>query len=96
MNVKDLEKTERASNPVEAYKKIMQFIPEAKHLVVDDSGVDYDQAAYTQVENLKVGQNAADSIWDKTFKIRMTSKKTGKKIDINVTYRLKTTGGSTT
>jgi len=35
--------------------------------------------------NVDIG-TAADLIWDKTFKIRLTSKKTGKKIDLNVTY----------
>ena len=29
---------------------------------------------------------AEDLIWGKTFKIRLTSKKTGKKIDLNITY----------
>jgi hypothetical protein len=28
-------------------------------------------------------------IWDNTYKIRLTSKKTGAKIDLNITYRLK-------
>jgi hypothetical protein len=28
-----------------------------------------------------------DPIWDKTFKVRLTSKKTGKKIDFNLTFK---------
>lgn len=32
---------------------------------------------------------ATPSIWGKTFKVRLISKKTGKKIDINLTYNLK-------
>ena len=30
--------------------------------------------------------NRPDPIWGKTFKVRLTSKKTGKKIDMNVTF----------
>jgi hypothetical protein len=31
---------------------------------------------------------AESSIWNRRFKFRLTSKKTGKKIDLNVTYNL--------
>jgi hypothetical protein len=30
---------------------------------------------------------AADSVWDKKFKIRLTSQKTGKKMDLNITFK---------
>jgi len=30
---------------------------------------------------------AADSVWDKKFKIRITSQKTGKKMDLNITFK---------
>jgi hypothetical protein len=51
-------------------------------------GYDLSEPAYTQVENVEVG-NADHPIWDKKFKFRLTSKKTGKKIDFNITYKVR-------
>ena len=47
------------------------------------SGFSYEN----QKDNVKFGQSD-DPVLDKTFKIRLTSKKTGKKIDINLTHKL--------
>jgi len=71
-----------------AFKKILDIKPTINHLVYDDSDVDYGETAASQVGNLTVGA-AEDLIWDKSFKFRLTSKKTGKKIDLNITYKLK-------
>ena len=49
--------------------------------------VDYSQEATEQIGNVQVG-DVEELIWDKTFKIRLTSKKTGRKIDLNITYNL--------
>jgi len=49
--------------------------------------LDYNQSAASQIEDLIVG-SAEDLIWDKTFKVRLTSKKTSRKIDLNITYKL--------
>ena len=54
-------------------------------VMVDSSQVNFQDTAKNQYENIKVGV-AEDLVWGKTFKIRLTSKKTGKKIDLNITY----------
>ena len=75
--------------PSKAFKKLLKLVPSPSQVILDDSSVDYGAAAADQVTNLVVG-NASEKIWDRTFKVRLTSKKTGKKIDINVTYNLTT------
>ena len=89
IHLKELGPERMYNAPSKNFKKLIQFIPNAKQLEIDDSSVDYNQIAETQLENVRVGTDS-NSIWNKTFKVRMTSKKTGKKIDLNITYKLRT------
>ena len=77
-----------------AFKKIFQLQPNLSQLQFDTDAVDFDRSAISQIDNLTVG-TTDDSIWNKTFKIRLTSKKTGKKIDLNITYKLSSDSDST-
>lgn len=70
------------------FKKLMQITPNQNHLLLNYDNVDFEKEASTQVGLIKVG-NATELIWNKKFKFRLTSKKTGKKIDLNVTYKLR-------
>jgi len=58
-------------------------------IVFNDGAVDYTNTAASQMGAMALG-DADDLIWGKTFKIRLTSKKTGKKMDLNVTYKYET------
>jgi hypothetical protein len=60
-----------------------------RHTLPDTTSVDYEDTAESQLGNLVLGQ-AADLIWDRKFKIRLTSKKTGRKVDLNITYKAET------
>jgi|6_EtaG_2_1085325.scaffolds.fasta_scaffold00795_6 hypothetical protein len=74
-------------NPSLAFKKLFELQPNVSQMALDISEADLSMPAYTQLENINVG-TITDTIWDKTFKIRLTSVKTGKKIDLNFTYKL--------
>ena len=76
------------SRTIKSFKKLLNISPNISNLIIDDSGVDYTDLAKNQIQNVKFG-TSEDVIWDKKYKIRLTSKKTGKKIDINITHKLK-------
>ena len=76
------------NNPSKNFKKIIQLQPNMSQLAFNTDNVDFEQDAVTQISNLVVGA-AEDLIWGKTFKVRLTSNKTGKKIDLNITYNLR-------
>jgi hypothetical protein len=73
------------SEPLMSFKKLFNVVPNIQHLVLDSEGVDFSDSAFSQVENFSLG-TAEDRIWNKTFKLRLTSKKTGKKIDLNIKF----------
>ena len=58
-------------------------------MTLNTDNIDYEDTSFNQIQNLTIGEpDLEDPIWNKTFKLRLTSKKTGKKIDLNITYNL--------
>ena len=78
--------TDNFITPSVSFKKLIQLQPNMSQIDFNDAEVDYSDSATNQLGNMSLS-TADDPIWDKTFKIRLTSKKTGKKMDLNVTYK---------
>jgi hypothetical protein len=58
-------------------------------MILDSTRADFTKIASEEVENIAVG-TAEESIWDsKRFKIRLTSTKTGRKLDLNTGFNLR-------
>ena len=66
-------------------QQVFQLSPNLSQTAFDTSAVDFSMASTAEFNNVKVG-TADELMWGRTFKIRLTSKKTGKKIDLNITY----------
>ena len=73
--------------PSKSFKKLLQVVPALQQLTMDAPDVDFTAPAKDALDKIKVG-SLDDSVFDKTFKLRLTSKKTGKKIDVNLTFNL--------
>ena len=71
------------------FKKIFKLDPNISQMTLNVDDVNFSKKASEQIENVRIGP-VADNIFDKKFKIRLTSKKTGKKTDLNVTFNLRT------
>lgn len=75
------------NRPIQSFKKLLNIVPNIENLILNDEDIDYSDTSDNQIGNVQFGQSDSP-VWDKTFKIRLTSKKTGKKIDINLTHKL--------
>ena len=77
--------------PLLGFKKLLNVIPNIQHLQLDTSTINFGSSSISQMSKIYLGTNAQDTLWDaeKYFKIRLTSKKTGKKIDLNIGFEKK-------
>ena len=88
--VEDLE-APGLTTPSTTFKKLMHVLPTTSQLMLQHSDVDFSQPANKALEDELVDVGITDdSIFDQQFKIRLTSRKTGKKIDLNLTFNLTT------
>ena len=75
-----------------SFKKLFQIEPNINQLFLDTSAADFAKNANTQIQNVRLGRTSAAMVggrlFDKKFKIRLTSKKTGKKTDLNLTFNI--------
>jgi len=72
-------------------KRLLHFVPVTSQLQLDDTEADYLLPANDNLDLIRVGpqdtaMDDSESVWGNTFKIRLVSRKTGKKIDLNITY----------
>ena len=75
--------------PLIGFKKLFNIIPNIQHLQLDTSAVNFASSSVSQMSQVALGTSADDDLWDqsKYYKIRLTSKKTGKKIDLNIGFK---------
>lgn len=78
--------------PLSAFKKLLNIVPNVQHLELDTSAVNFDNSSSTEIDNVTIGaSNVVDPLFntdsDRYFKIRLTSKKTGRKLDINIGFK---------
>ena len=76
------------TEPSKSFKKLFMIKPNINQIALDTTDVNLLNDSHEEFENISVGQSGLEeTIWGKTFKLRLTSKKTGKKMDINITYK---------
>jgi len=80
-------RTAPPKNTTISMKKLLQIQPNMSQITLDTTDVDFNKKAATQINKVNVGV-AKELIWGKRFKIRMISKKTGKKVDLNIKFKM--------
>jgi len=79
----------RASKISIPIKKLLNIVPQQEHLEINFADFDYSDTSLNQIAGASLGQNVDDPLINsagRKFKFRLTSKKTQKKVDINITF----------
>lgn len=82
----------RASKISIPVKKLLNIVPQQEHLQINFTDFDYNNTSLEELPNATLGENVDDSVWGsagtggRKYKFRLTSKKTQKKVDINIVF----------
>ena len=84
----ELDDSLKYENPFDQFKKLFTLRPTIPQIDMDKSNLNYENSAVSEYDNVNFSSTLSQTVFDKKFKIRLTSKKTGKRIDLNVTYNI--------
>tara|TARA_A100001515_G_scaffold56546_2_gene44526 strand:- start:1043 stop:3619 length:2577 start_codon:yes stop_codon:yes gene_type:complete len=70
--------------------RLVHIVPKLRHRLINEAESGFEEAttAVGLGNKIKIG-DADNAVWDNKFKIRLTSRKTGRKIDLNLQFDLK-------
>jgi hypothetical protein len=68
--------------------KLIHIAPSIRDFFIDETGAEELDSYLENLDKIKMGVDENFSAWGKTYKIRIKSNNTGKKIDINVNFKL--------
>jgi hypothetical protein len=74
------------SSQTKAGRRYIYIEPSLRNVAYNAS-IDPEQSSNQAPSNNILGPEGDADCWDKTLKIRVTSKKTGRKVDLNVTFK---------
>lgn len=78
------------NNPTLSFKKLINVVPNIRHLELNTDMVTFSNKSTDELGNIELGKNELGSeFWDEKFKIRLTSRKTGRKVDLNLKFEKK-------
>jgi hypothetical protein len=83
----DLDEEPDTNQSSTEFKKLFSLVPKASQLSLNIENLDFSDTAKSQISNVVLGDDVEDKIWNKTYKVRLTSKKTQKRLDLNITFK---------
>ena len=86
MSLFEFETEDTQSVPDRSFRRLLQIKPNLVQTFFKDEISDY--SSVTEIpESIEILGHAEDAAWNKKFKIRLTSKKTGRIVDLNLTFK---------
>jgi len=82
----------RASKISIPFKKLLNIAPQHEHIQTNFADLDFNDTSLNQISEVVLGEDTNDPVWTsagpagRKFKFRLISKKTQKKVDINIVF----------